>query len=933
MTGCSWTSSSNADWLRIDSGAAASGSASVSYSVTANDHADTRTGTLTIAGHSFTVTQSGLASCVLTVSSDWILSAQTGGAANVNVDANGSNCPWSATSSTGWITISSGASSQGSGRAELALQPNPSNTGRKATVAVAGKTVTVTQRGTDVCQPTLIDSNIQVTGFLRPGDCREVISEFLGWQGYVDSYDFEGKAGQAIRVLTRYTTFVTFGKTRLDGPGAQASVVASGQHDVAIPSADSYIIVPETGVYTVRIGTSLPDTEEDYTLTILALASKAEMIAPPAGSKLSGSAVTFSWTGGMSADAYWLDVGSAPGSGNYFGRNVARATSQTVTGLPTDGSAIYATLWTLRFGSWQRADYRFTAAGTRLLTKAAMLTPAPGSTLTGSTVTFSWSAGTGADAYWLDVGTVPGVGDYFGKDMGQSTSQSVTALPTNGAVVHVRLWTMLAGDWQHTDYSYVASGAATRGAISSPAPGMALAGGTATFTWTPGAGVSAFWLDVGPSPGVGAYFGARVGLATAQTVSGLPTNGAAIYVRLWSQIGGTWEYNDYSYTGVAAAATKAVMSSPAPGSTLTGSSVTFGWTAGSGVSAYWLDINASCAGCGGGIFGMNIGLATTQGVTGLPTNGSTLYVRLWSQIGGGWQHNDYTYTAAIATATKGVISSPTPGTALGSSSVTFSWTVGLGVSAYWLDVNASCAGCGGGIFGKHLGLATSQTVAGLPTDGATVYVRLWSQIAGGWQFNDYEYTAAAATATKAVISSPTPGTTLGSSSVTFSWTAGSGVSAYWLDVNASCAGCGGGVFGKHLGLVTSQTVNALPTNGGTVYVRLWSQIGGAWQFNDYIYTATGAAASASMLTPPPGTSLGSSSVTFNWTPGSGATAYWLDVNASCAGCGGGIFGKNVGLATSQTVTGIPLTGVVHVRLWTEVAGTWRHNDYSYAVIR
>jgi hypothetical protein len=35
-------------------------------------------------------------------------------------------------------------------------------------------------------------------------------------------------------------------------------------------------------------------------------------------------------------------------------------------------------------------------------------------------------------------------------------------------------------------------------------------------------------------------------------------------------------------------------------------------------------------------------------VTGLPTDGRTIHVRLWSLIGSGWQFRDYTYTATSA---------------------------------------------------------------------------------------------------------------------------------------------------------------------------------------------------------------------------------------------------------------------------------------------
>ena len=57
--GCNWTASSNAAWIVISSGSQGSGSGSVNYSVTANNSNSGRTGTLTVAGQTFTVTQAG----------------------------------------------------------------------------------------------------------------------------------------------------------------------------------------------------------------------------------------------------------------------------------------------------------------------------------------------------------------------------------------------------------------------------------------------------------------------------------------------------------------------------------------------------------------------------------------------------------------------------------------------------------------------------------------------------------------------------------------------------------------------------------------------------------------------------------------------------------------------------------------------------------
>jgi hypothetical protein len=39
------------------------------------------------------------------------------------------------------------------------------------------------------------------------------------------------------------------------------------------------------------------------------------------------------------------------------------------------------------------------------------------------------------------------------------------------------------------------------------------------------------------------------------------------------------------------------------------------------------------------------GPITSSTVSGLPVNGSTVYVRLWWQINGAWLFGDYSYTA------------------------------------------------------------------------------------------------------------------------------------------------------------------------------------------------------------------------------------------------------------------------------------------------
>lgn len=56
---CTWTAASNDNWITITFGSSGSGNGTVAYSVAANTTTTQRTGTLTIAGLTFTVTQSG----------------------------------------------------------------------------------------------------------------------------------------------------------------------------------------------------------------------------------------------------------------------------------------------------------------------------------------------------------------------------------------------------------------------------------------------------------------------------------------------------------------------------------------------------------------------------------------------------------------------------------------------------------------------------------------------------------------------------------------------------------------------------------------------------------------------------------------------------------------------------------------------------------
>ncbi len=277
-------------------------------------------------------------------------------------------------------------------------------------------------------------------------------------------------------------------------------------------------------------------------------------------------------------------------------------------------------------------------------TSYAITSPTPGSTLSSTAVTFQWNSG--AAEYWLYVGSSAGGNNYYESgSLGTSTSTTATGLPSDGSTVYVRLWyrTTSGGSWAYTDCTYKAISTGSY-AIISPTPGSTLTSTTVKFQWNSGA--EEYWLYAGSSAGNYNYYSSGpLGTYTSTTVTDLPSDGSTIYVRLWYRAisGGSWAYTDCTYkaTGTSGYA----ITSPTPGSTLSSTTVTFQWN--SGAAEYWLYAGSSAGGYNYYNSG-SLGTSTSTTATGLPSNGSTVYVRLWYRVisGGNWAYTDCTYTAA-----------------------------------------------------------------------------------------------------------------------------------------------------------------------------------------------------------------------------------------------------------------------------------------------
>jgi hypothetical protein len=125
----------------------------------------------------------------------------------------------------------------------------------------------------------------------------------------------------------------------------------------------------------------------------------------------------------------------------------------------------------------------------------------------------------------------------------------VTSLPTKGATVYARLFSVIDGRTQYIDYTYTEAPAGTPATMISPTQGSTLGTSNVMFTWTTGTGVTQYNFLLGLSgPGSGSLYNSGWSTSTSATVPKVTANGATVYARLYSDVNGVSQYIDYTYT-------------------------------------------------------------------------------------------------------------------------------------------------------------------------------------------------------------------------------------------------------------------------------------------------------------------------------------------------------------------------------------------------
>jgi len=145
--GCGWSAVSNVGWAQISAGSSGTGNGAVSYSVNPNVGVSGLSGTLTIAGQTFTITEAG-AVCSFSLTAPSASFVAAGGSGSVNILTT-AGCNWSATSdSTNWLNITGGSSGNTTATVSFSVGSNPGSASRTGNLTIGGLSFAVTQSGT-----------------------------------------------------------------------------------------------------------------------------------------------------------------------------------------------------------------------------------------------------------------------------------------------------------------------------------------------------------------------------------------------------------------------------------------------------------------------------------------------------------------------------------------------------------------------------------------------------------------------------------------------------------------------------------------------------------------------------------------------------------------------------------------------------------------
>jgi Fibronectin type III domain len=433
------------------------------------------------------------------------------------------------------------------------------------------------------------------------------------------------------------------------------------------------------------------------------------------------------------------------------------------------------------------------------------VTPDADGRLTSQVLT--WTSVTGAQAYYLRVGTASGAKDAVDSGEIQTTSYTLPALPFD-RTYFARVFTKVAGAWTYSEISFRVAKISSPARMIAPVDGKANVTSADVFRWEAVPHAQAYYFQVGTRSGGRDIIDSGETSRTWWTTPSLPA-GRRLYARISTKLEGKWYANDIEFTSAA----KSVLVYPYNTASDTSAYETFVWTGVTDAQAYRLYVGTAPG--AGDIVDTGETKSTSFQVNGLQP-GQTLHARVYTLLKGVWEVDSVTFTTSLsARFTKPMAGD---GSDLGQG---IQWTTILGADSYYLRVGSAP--------GQKDFLDSGEVVRNdydtpsLPA-GKEVFARIYTKYAGQWRQRDTSLTLAGA-----ALTSPSPdlaGTVkVDPLAQLFTWTTISNAEAYYLYIGTEPGAKNLLDTGEIQG--NSYLVKNLPV-GRRIYVSIWTKANGVW---------------------------------------------------------------------------------------------------------
>jgi hypothetical protein len=530
----------------------------------------------------------------------------------------------------------------------------------------------------------------------------------------------------------------------------------------------------------------------------------------------------------------------------------------------------------------------------------ALLTyPQNGAIQVDPTVQFAWSQISGAQVYYLYIGSAPGLKDVY--DSGEITQTTLTVHLAIGTTYYARLYTEINNIWQHApDVSFAT---VVPSKLLTPADQAQDLQRTVQFTWTAVPSASTYYLYVGTAPGTKDIIDSGEITATQLTRT-FPAG--RYYARIYTEISQFWYASpdvSFSVTG------GSMLASPVNGAVDVDPYTNFSWQALAGATSYSLSVGTS-PGASDVLATGPIAATSYQLGTPLQSN-TTYYARLGTFENANWFYSNSSFTTGTGIAH---LLSPTNGASNVDPFSKLFWTTVSDAQAYYVYVGSS-QGLKD-IYDSGEVQATSLAVPSIQAN-TQYFIRLHTEKNSRWYSLDYIFTTGSGIAQMVY---PADRATNVDPALPFQWSSDPRAVGYQISIGTSAGA--NDIFDS--GQISDTSIPVHIAAAGTYYIRLSTIRTDATRFVDSSFTLGDFIAH---LINPGNQSLADPLAAFTWTTVPNAGAYYLTIGTS-KGLRD-VYDSGELSGASIMVSNLVSGHTYFARLYTYRSGFWYSSDSTF----